>query len=56
MLWVFIGFIVGILILLYFLFYLVGIEKTLISFVKSNEIEFRMRSGTRKNNGKCSKI
>ena len=46
MLWVFIGFIVGILILLYFLFYLVGIEKTLISFVKSNEIEFRMRSGT----------
>lgn len=46
MLGLLIGFTVGIFILLYFLFYLLGIEKILISFVKSNEIEFRMISGT----------
>lgn len=46
MLWVLIGFTFGIFVLLYFLLYFLGIEKTLISFVKSNEIEFRMKSGT----------
>lgn len=46
MLWILIGFTLGIFILLYFLLYMLGTEKKLISFVKSNEIEFRMIGGT----------
>jgi len=46
MLYVLIGFAVGIIVLLYFLFYLFGINKIIISFVKSNEIEYRMVNGT----------
>lgn len=40
MLWVLIGFTVGIFILLYFLFYLLGVNKIFYSFTKEGEMEF----------------
>lgn len=40
MLWVLIGFIIGIIILSYFLFYLLGVNKIFYSFVKEGEMEF----------------
>lgn len=46
MLWVIIGFTVGILILSYFLFYLLGVNKIFYSFVKEGEIEFSVLGET----------